>query len=130
MQETAECRIEFDENQSRGRDAGLDQSFGDRPGPRSKLNDRPVAMRIDIPRHGAREHLARRRHRTHRQRPLEPGADEAHFVIKPNAALAFELPDLFFDFLFDFLADAVALALEQSDLAPDIALNNSFFQFE
>src|SRR5262249_41810477 len=89
-----------------------------------------IVMRIDITRHGAREHLARRCHRPNGQRPLDPGADEAHLVVNPNAALALELPDLIFDFLFDFLADIVAPLLEQPDVPPDVALDDSLLQLE
>ena len=114
------------QHEPRRSDAGLDQSFGDRPGPRSELDHRPVAVRIDIARHGARKHFARRRHRADGQRPLDPGADEAHLVIEPNAALALELPDL----VFDLLADIVALLLEQPDVASDVALDNGLLQLE
>ena len=103
-QDSAERRIEFDQHEPRRRDSGLDQRLRNRPGPGAELDDRPVAIRIDIARHGARKHFARRRHRADGQRPLDPGADEAHLVVEPDAALALELPDL----LVDLLADIVA----------------------
>src|SRR5207248_2388272 len=80
-----------------------------------------VAVRIDIAGHGARQNFSRRRHRTDGQRAFDPGTDEAHFVVEPDAALALELPDL----LFDLLADAVALLFEHADLAFDLALDDS-----
>jgi len=55
-----------------------------------------------------------------RARTLDPGPDEAHFVVEPNAPLELELPDL----RFDLLADAIALLLEQPDLAFDLALDD------
>src|SRR5208283_3015042 len=83
-------------------------------------------MGIDIARHGARENLAGGRHRTNGQRPFEPGAQEPYLVVEPDAALAFELPDL----LFDLLADVVALLLEQPDLAADVAFDKRLAELE
>jgi len=83
-------------------------------------------MRIDIASHGAREHLARRRHRADAERPLDPGADEAHLVVEPDTAFALELPDL----IFDFFADIVAATLKQPDVPSDVALDDSLLQLE
>ena len=90
-QNPAEGRIELEQHQPRRRDAGGDQRFGHRTGPRPELDHRSLAVRIDIARHGAGEHLARRLHRADRQRPLDPRADEMHLVVETDAALALEL---------------------------------------
>src|SRR4029077_1529432 len=119
-QDAAEARVELDENEPRGPAPRRHQRFSHRAGARPELDHRSVAVRIDIARHGARQNFSRRRHRADRQRPLDPGTDEAHLVIDPNAALALELPDL----LFDLLADAAALLFEHADLAFDLALDD------
>ena len=61
-----------------------------------------------------------------RQRPLDPGADEAHLVVEPDTALALELPDL----IFDLFADIVAALLKQPDVPSDVALDDSLLQLE
>ena len=61
-------------------------------------------MRIDIARHGAREHLLDGVTAPMLQRPLDPGADEAHLVVEADTALALELPDLIFDLFADIVA--------------------------
>src|SRR6202044_1686177 len=67
-----------------------------------------------------------RRHRADRQRPLDPGPDEVHFIVEPNAFIALELLDR----AVDLFADAVALLLEQPELAPDLAFDDSFPDFQ
>ena len=52
--------------------AVFDQRVGDRAGPGPKFDDRPFGIDIDILRHGAGEHLARRHHRAHVQRLFNP----------------------------------------------------------
>ena len=60
------------------------------------------------------------------QGPFDPGADEAHLVVEPDAPLELELLDL----RFDLLADAVALLLEPPDLALDLAFDDGFPELE
>src|SRR5262249_18021353 len=112
-QNPAKSRVELDEHESRRMDARLDQGGGDRPRPRAALHHRPIAVRVDKAGHRAREHLAGRRYSADAQRALDPRADEAHFVIEADAALALELPDVVFDFFFDFPAEIVAPTLKQ-----------------
>src|SRR5262249_6363352 len=72
--------------------------------------------------HGARQRLARRRHRAHAERLLEPGLDEAHFVVEPDALLLFEQTDAKLDLAllrFEALFD---LPLVGVDVAPELLL--------
>jgi hypothetical protein len=81
-QQAAEILVELDQHQPRWVDAVLHQRFGDRPGAGTKLDDRTARRRIDIARHGARQRLARRHHRAHRQRLLDQRTDELHLVVE------------------------------------------------
>jgi hypothetical protein len=119
----------------------LDQCLGDRPGAGAKLDHGPFAVRIDVLRHSARERLARRGDGADGERLLDPRADEADFVVDPDAVLLeaaklcldilpnlsldtaerqlhlllemlFEQPDTLFDVLSDFLLDAPQRALD------------------
>src|SRR5581483_5201805 len=76
--------------------------------------------------HGARQNAPRRRDRADAQRPFQPRADEAHFIVEADTLLELELPDL----MLDLFADAVALLFEQPDLPFDLALDEIFTEFE
>ena len=89
----------------------LDQRLGDRAGAGAKLDHRPLAIRIDIARHRARQHLAGRRDGAHRQRLLDPGADEADFVVEADAVLLFEAAQARLDVTADALLDQAERAL-------------------
>jgi hypothetical protein len=102
-QETAERRIEFDQHEPRRIDAVFDQRFGDGPGAGTQFDHGTFALRIDIARHGARQHAARRRDRAGRERLLDPRTNEAHLVVEANPVALFEEADLPFDFLLDDL---------------------------
>src|SRR5208282_1652823 len=119
-QNPAERRIELDEHEAGRVDAGIDQRLGYRPSTRSQFDHRPGAVRVDIPRHGPRQNLAGGRYGANRQRPFEPGADEAHLIVEPNPLLQLELMYL----LLDSLTDVFALLLEQSELALDLAFDD------
>ena len=68
-----------------------------------QLDDRASDVRIDVARHGARQHPARRGDRTHRERLFDPGPDECHLVQEPNAVALLEAADTPFEFLFKHL---------------------------
>src|SRR5262249_46469115 len=124
------------------------QGLGDRSGAGTKLDDRTGHARIDVARHDPGERPARRRHRAHRQRLLEPGADEADLVVEADAApfleaadadfnffalrleFLFELPALLFQLVLDLALERVLLPLEDFDVAPDLALPNALFHLE
>src|SRR4029077_14005714 len=57
---------------------------------------------------------------------FDPGADKAHLVVEADAAFELELLDL----RFDLLADAIALLLEQPNLALDLALDDGLPELE
>src|SRR5260370_20467384 len=92
--------MERDQDEAGGVDALREQRLGDRPGAGGKLDDRTRPARIDIGGHGARERAARRGYGAGRERLLDPGTDEAHFVIETNAVLLLEAADARLDLLF------------------------------
>ena len=84
----------------------LDQRLGDGAGAGAELDDGPGPIGIDVLRHRAGERLARRRHRADRERLLDPGADEADFVVEPDAVLPLEAAKVRLDVAADLLLDA------------------------
>src|SRR5262245_21876295 len=90
----------------------LDQGLGDGAGTGPELDDRPHRIRIDILRHGARQRLARRCNRADRERLLDPGADEADFVVEADTFLLLEAAELRLDIAPDLLLDAAERLLD------------------
>src|SRR5258707_1378263 len=104
--------------------------------------------RIDIGGHGARERAARRGYGAGRERLLDPGTDEAHFVIETNAVLLLEAADarldllflrvellleLFFvrlELMFDLFFERALALLEQLDVLLDRFFERAPSQFE
>src|SRR5262249_58503141 len=114
-QQAEEGRVERDQHEPRRHDALLEQCLGDRPRAGAELDDRAGSGRINIARHGAGERPAGRRHRTERQRLLDPGADEPDFVVEADAVLLFEATDPGLDLLFlrlEPLLESPAVILE------------------
>src|SRR5262249_33734263 len=139
-QQAAEGRIELDQHQPRRCDALRQQRLGDGPRPGAELDDRPGPGRIDIARHSAGERPARRRHGAERQRLLDPGADEADFVVEADAVLLFEAADagldllllalqpllessaMVLELLLELALECVLLLLEQMNVPVDLPL--------
>src|SRR3954470_8759540 len=90
----------------------------------------------------------RRRHRAERQRLLDPGADEADFVVEPDAVLLLEAADLnpelallhlepllelaavTLELLLDLLLERTLLLLEELDVALDLPLQLNLLDLE
>jgi hypothetical protein len=81
-QQRAEARIKFDQHQALLIDAMLDQRVGDRAGAGPQFDHRCGRLDVDILRHGAGQHTARRHHGAHVKRLLDPRAKETNFVVE------------------------------------------------
>src|SRR5712671_4370615 len=96
-QQTAEGRVELDQHEASRINPARHQRLGHWPSAGSELDDRTIRMRIHVIRHGAGERLAGRRHRAHRQRLLDPGAEETKLVVDANPVLQLEATDVGFE---------------------------------
>src|SRR5262249_30050100 len=110
--QAAEVGIELDQDKARGRNALRNQRLGHWPSAGPKLDHRPARIRVHIACHAARQHASRRCHRTDRQGVLDPGPDEAHFVVESDAVSFLKPANAALYRLFQ----GAALALEKLDL--------------
>src|SRR5262249_18724029 len=130
-----------DQHESRWINTLRHQRIGNRTGARAELDDRSWHIRIDVGRHLARQHAARRRHRADRQRLLDPGAEEAELVIDADAFPLLESPDGQVELLLlgvEALAETLAVGIEalfdalavRGDLAFELAPKRAVLQLE